>query len=90
LPEAEPHEAGTDTDLANPLKRSADELQPTSAIQAIQPIGKPCEITAVCLFLVDDEASYVRGAESAVDGVPGIGRCRGAVPGKSEGTIGII
>jgi 3alpha(or 20beta)-hydroxysteroid dehydrogenase len=84
------HPGGTDTNLANPLKRSADELQPTYTIQPIQRIGKPHEIAAVSLFLASDEASYVCGAEFAVDGGSSIGRYRGALPGKPDDAVGII
>jgi len=84
------HPGGTDTDLANPLKKSPDELQPTYTIQPIQRIGKPHEIAAVCLFLASDDASYVCGAEFAVDGGSSIGRYRGALPGKPDGAVGII
>ena len=84
------HPGGTDTDLANPLHKPADELQPTYTIQPIQRIGQPREIAAVCLFLASDEASYVCGAEFAVDGGSSIGRYRGALPGKPDGAVGII
>jgi len=84
------HPGGTDTDLANPLHKSPDELQPTYTIQPIQRIGRPREIAAVCLFLASDEASYVCGAEFAVDGGSSIGRYRGALPGKPDGAVGII
>jgi 3alpha(or 20beta)-hydroxysteroid dehydrogenase len=81
------HPGGTDTDLANPLHKSADELRPTYTIQPIQRIGRPEEIAAVCLFLASDEASYVCGAEFTVDGGSSVGRYRGALPGKPEGGV---
>jgi 3alpha(or 20beta)-hydroxysteroid dehydrogenase len=84
------HPGGTDTDLANPLRKSADELQPTYTIQPIQRIGRPREIAAVSLFLASDEASYVCGAEFTVDGGSSIGRYRGALPGKPDGAVGIV
>jgi hypothetical protein len=72
------------------MKKSTDELQPTYTIQPIERIGKSHGIAAVCLFLVNDEASYVCGIEFAAEGGSSIGRYRGALPGKPESAIGII
>jgi 3alpha(or 20beta)-hydroxysteroid dehydrogenase len=79
------HPGGTNTDLANPSGRGEDELKSTYKIQPIQRIGRPQEVAAVCVFLASDAASYVHGAQLAVDGGSSIGRYRDMLDGAPAG-----
>lgn len=76
------HPGGTNTDIANPTGRSAEDLQPTYRIQPIQRIGRPREVAAVCLFLASDASTYMCGSEVAVDGGSSLGRYREGLPGR--------
>lgn len=59
---------GVDTPMANPAGRSREDINRDYAEQAIPRIGAPEEIARVCAFLASDAASYLCGAEIAVDG----------------------
>jgi 3alpha(or 20beta)-hydroxysteroid dehydrogenase len=59
---------GIDTPMANPTGAPAAQIDRGYAKQPIPRIGRPEEIAAACLFLASDAASYLCGAEIAVDG----------------------
>ena len=48
-------------------------------------LGKPEEIAQASLFLATDEASYITGAEIAVDGGWSSGYFQPVLPGAPEG-----
>ena len=50
-------------------------------------IGKPEEIAQASLFLATDEASYITGAEIAVDGGWSSGYFQPVLPGAPEGMV---
>jgi 3alpha(or 20beta)-hydroxysteroid dehydrogenase len=52
--------------------------------QPIARIGESEEVAAVSLFLASDEASYVNGAELAIDGGMTAGRYESFLPGAPE------
>lgn len=59
---------GIDTPMANPRGIVRSELDSDYAHQALPRIGLPDEVARVCAFLASDAASYLCGAEIAVDG----------------------
>lgn len=62
------HPGGVDTPMGNAANRPREELDKTFKRVPLQRVGAPDEIARVSLFLASDEASYVTGAEIAVDG----------------------
>ncbi|WP_327754902.1 glucose 1-dehydrogenase (plasmid) [Sphingobium sp. SJ10-10] len=59
---------GVNTPFANPDGAGEDDMNQYFKGQPIQRIGRPDEIAQTTLFLASDKASYVCGAEIAVDG----------------------
>ncbi|WP_176594599.1 SDR family NAD(P)-dependent oxidoreductase [Sphingobium sp. EM0848] len=62
------HPGGVDTVMSNPLGAQGDARNSGYERVPLQRIGEPQEIAAASLFLCSDEASYISGAELAVDG----------------------
>lgn len=62
------HPGGVNTWMSNPDKLSRDIIDKSYPNVPLQRIGEPEEIARVSLFLASDDASYVCGAEVAVDG----------------------
>ncbi len=62
------HPGGVDTTMGNPQGQTGEERNWSYGRVPLQRIGEPEEIAAASLFLCSDEASYVNGAELAVDG----------------------
>jgi 3alpha(or 20beta)-hydroxysteroid dehydrogenase len=62
------HPGGVDTAMGNPQGQSGDERHWAYDRVPLQRIGEPEEVAAASLFLCSDEASYICGAELAVDG----------------------
>ena len=59
---------GINTVMGNVTNEEASELAKYYVGQPIARIGEPEEVANTSLFLVSDDASYVCGAEIAVDG----------------------
>lgn len=78
------HPGGVDTVLGNPLGRTSDELQAPYRPVPLRRIGEPGEIAEVTAFLISDAASYVSGAEIAVDGGWSAGTYYPGLPGAPE------
>ena len=62
------HPGGVYTAMGNPTDTSIDEINKGYTTVPAQRVGQPHEIAAASLFLASDEASYIHGAELAVDG----------------------
>lgn len=62
------HPGGVDTVMGNPQALAGAAKNVGYERVPLQRIGEPEEIAAASLFLCSDEASYVTGAELAVDG----------------------
>lgn len=75
------HPGGVDTAMGNPGGRKSDELNKDYTAVPLQRIGLPEEIARASLFLASDEASYVAGAELAVDGGWSAGYYQPVLPG---------
>ena len=54
------------TSMGMPNMESYGKIKPV--LDTAPPVGDPIEIARACLFLASDDASYVSGAELAVDG----------------------
>ncbi len=62
------HPGGVDTVLGNPGGRTGAELQANYRGVPLRRIGLPEEVARVSVFVASDDASYMNGAELAVDG----------------------
>ncbi len=62
------HPGGIDTAMGNPYAEAKDEVNKRYTWVPAQRVGEPSEAAHCSLFLASDEASYVHGAELAVDG----------------------
>jgi 3alpha(or 20beta)-hydroxysteroid dehydrogenase len=62
------HPGGVRTVMGNPTDRSVAEINEGFTMVPAQRIGEAEEVAAASLFLSSDEASYIIGAELAVDG----------------------
>jgi 3alpha(or 20beta)-hydroxysteroid dehydrogenase len=64
---------GINTPMGNITNEPASELNKYYQRQPIRRIGEPDEVARTTLFLVSDDASYLCGAEIAVDGGQALG-----------------
>jgi 3alpha(or 20beta)-hydroxysteroid dehydrogenase len=65
---------GVNTPMANPAAKPLEEINEQYRHQPIARIGEPEEVAFASLFLASDEASFISGAELAVDGGMSAGR----------------
>ncbi|WP_428332742.1 SDR family NAD(P)-dependent oxidoreductase [Novosphingobium sp.] len=78
------HPGGVDTAMGNPQGQSGDERHWAYDRVPLQRIGEPTEVAAASLFLCSDDASYICGAELAVDGGWAAGFYHGYMPEAPE------
>jgi 3alpha(or 20beta)-hydroxysteroid dehydrogenase len=78
------HPGGINTAMGNPMGSSVPEANQSYTGQPIQRIGAPEEVARTTLFLASDDASYICGAEIAVDGGMTIGRYLDMLPGAPQ------
>ncbi|MFT4054149.1 MAG: glucose 1-dehydrogenase [Novosphingobium sp.] len=76
---------GINTVMGNVTNEDVSELKKYYVGQPIQRIGEPEEVARTSLFLASDEASYLCGAEIAVDGGMTLGVYTPFLPGAPEG-----
>jgi 3alpha(or 20beta)-hydroxysteroid dehydrogenase len=62
------HPGGIDTAMGNPYAEAKTEVNKRYGMVPMQRVGDPVEVAYTSLFLASDEASYLCGAEIAVDG----------------------
>jgi 3alpha(or 20beta)-hydroxysteroid dehydrogenase len=79
------HPGGVDTDMGNPQHQKGEERNWSYGRVPLQRIGEPHEVAAASLFLCTDEASYITGAELAVDGGWAAGYYHHYMPGAPAG-----
>ena len=79
------HPGGVDTPMGNAARRPKEEVNQVFKRLPLGRIGDPSEIANASLFLASDEASYVTGAELAVDGGWTAGTYLTMLPGSPEG-----
>ncbi|MGO4201729.1 glucose 1-dehydrogenase [Rhodococcus sp. TAF43] len=75
------HPGGVDTTLGNPGGLRGDDLQSKYTGVPLQRIGESEDIARATLFVASDEASYISGAELAVDGGWSAGTYYPGLPG---------
>lgn len=76
---------GVNTPFANPENLPEEEMNAFFKDQPIQRIGRPDEIAQASLFLASERASYMCGAELAVDGGMTLGSYVDLYPGAPQG-----
>ena len=79
------HPGGVDTPMGNAANRPREELAQAFCRVPLQRIGAPEEVANATLFAASDAASYVTGAEIAVDGGWSAGYYQPVLPGAPEG-----
>ncbi|HZP12950.1 MAG TPA: SDR family oxidoreductase, partial [Nevskiaceae bacterium] len=62
------HPGGIDTAMGNPYAEPKDKVNQRYTMVPLQRVGDPEEVARTSLFLASDDASYLCGAEIAVDG----------------------
>ena len=62
------HPGGVDTAMGNPYAEQKADVNKRYTMVPLQRVGEPEEVARTSLFLASDEASYLCGAEIAVDG----------------------
>lgn len=82
------HPGGIDTTMGNPQGQTGPEKNENYGRVPLQRIGEPHEVAAASLFLCSDEASYITGAELAVDGGWAAGFYHGYLPGAPAALAG--
>ena len=75
------HPGAVDTPMGNHRQQTGDELNANYRRVPLRRIGQPEEIAQASLFLASDAASYMTGAELAVDGGWSAGYYQPALPG---------
>lgn len=75
------HPGGVNTMMGNPAGLTGDTLNKDYGGVPLQRIGEPEEIARASLFIASDEASYISGAELAVDGGWSAGYYQSVLPG---------
>ncbi|RJF93142.1 SDR family NAD(P)-dependent oxidoreductase [Sphingomonas cavernae] len=78
------HPGGVNTQMGNPAGLSGDALNVGYERVPLQRIGEPEEIARASLFVASDDASYITGAEIAVDGGWSAGYYQPMLPGAPE------
>src|SRR5258706_8692757 len=79
------HPGGVNTQMGNPDGRDRTELNKDFTRVPLQRIGEPEEIARTTLFIASDDASYITGAEIAVDGGWSAGYFQPELPGTPAG-----
>jgi len=82
------HPGGSDTVMGNPQGQSGSDRNKGYERVPLQRIGEPHEVAAASLFLCSDEASYITGAELAVDGGWVAGYYHSILPGAPQSLTG--
>jgi len=62
------HPGGVDTAMGNPFAEQKADVNKRYTMVPLQRVGDPEEVARTSLFLASDDASYLCGAEIAVDG----------------------
>lgn len=75
------HPGGIDTVMSNPRALEREQIDHSYANLPLQRIGAPEEVARTSLFLASDAASYLCGAEIAVDGGMTAGQYYPGLPG---------
>jgi 3alpha(or 20beta)-hydroxysteroid dehydrogenase len=79
------HPGGIDTPMGNPSGMAADEMNAKHYKGVpLQRMGESIEVARASLFLASDDASYINGAELAVDGGWTAGHYYAGYPGAPE------
>jgi 3alpha(or 20beta)-hydroxysteroid dehydrogenase len=79
------HPGPVNTMMGNPEGKPVEELNKFFGDVPLQRVAAPEEIARASLFLASDDASYVSGAELAVDGAWGAGDYLTLLPGTPPG-----
>lgn len=82
------HPGGVNTQMGNPGGLTGDALNVGYERVPLQRIGEPEEIARASLFIASDDASYISGAELAVDGGWSAGYYQPVLPGAPASLMG--
>ncbi|WP_150292646.1 SDR family NAD(P)-dependent oxidoreductase [Sphingobium estronivorans] len=75
------HPGAINTPMSNPTGSPVDAINARMTMVPMHRMADPDEVAAVTAFLVSDDASYVSGAEIAVDGAWSAGYIQPMLPG---------